>query len=48
MQSMKRCTCLLLLLTVARVSEAHAQRVTGDIPYATAYNYPIPPAAEES
>ena len=37
---MKRCACLLLLLfplAVASVSEAHAQRVTRDIPYATAH-----------
>jgi arylformamidase len=40
MQSMKRCACLLLLLcplTVAGVSDAHAQRVTRDIPYGTAH-----------
>jgi acetyl esterase/lipase len=40
MQSMKRCARLLLLvfpLTVASVSDAHAQRVTRDIPYGTAH-----------
>ena len=34
---MKHFTCLLLLVAVACVSEAHAQRVTRDIPYATAH-----------
>ena len=33
---MKRCTCL-LLLAAASLSEAHAQRVTRDVPYGTAH-----------
>jgi acetyl esterase/lipase len=37
MQPMKRFTCALLLLAVACVSQAHAQNVTRDIPYATAH-----------
>ena len=36
MRATKRCTCL-LLLAAASVSEAHAQRLTRDVPYGTAH-----------